>query len=396
MTVVVWLVVGPSPTLSHAFVAGVSVLVAACPCAMGLATPAALMVTTGRAAELGVLLRKTTALDVLARADTLVLDKTGTVTRGKPEVVDARFLGEKEAWDRVRNVTAAVEAKSEHPVGRALLTHARAHESYAAFEATSFEADLGQGVRAVVDGDNVLVGTAKYLESRGVDTGVFANHLSDMGSAGQTPVLVAMNGAPVASFAVADTPKPEAEEALAVLRELGIETVMATGDVEASAREMARKVGISKVYFAQSPADKATRVKDLRAAKKVVAFVGDGVNDAAALASADVGIAMGTGADIAVEAGDVVVMRGDLFALVDAVRLARRTHLVVKQNFFWAYAYNAALVPLAAGVLYPWLGILLSPMLAAASMAASSLFVLGNSLRLRRFERYARKAVRPS
>ena len=394
VTVVVWLVVGPSPTLSHAFVAGVSVLVAACPCAMGLATPAALMVTTGRAAELGVLLRKTTALDVLARADTLVLDKTGTVTRGKPEVVEARFLGEKEAWDRIRNVTAAVEAKSEHPVGRALLTHARAHESYAALEATSFEAELGQGVRAVVDGDKVLVGTAKYLESHGVDTAVFANHLADMGSAGQTPVLVAMNGAPCASFAVADTPKPEAEEALAALRELGIETVMATGDVEASAREMARKVGISKVYFAQSPADKATRVKDLRAAKKVVAFVGDGVNDAAALASADVGIAMGTGADIAVEAGDVVVMRGDLFALVDAVRLARRTHLVVKQNFFWAYAYNAALVPLAAGVLYPWLGILLSPMLAAAAMAASSLFVLGNSLRLRRFERYTRKAVR--
>lgn len=391
LTVIVWLAIGPSPTVSHALVAGVSVLVAACPCAMGLATPAALMVTTGRAAELGVLLRKTTALDVLARADVVMLDKTGTVTRGKPEVIDEQFLGERGSWDRVRNVTASVEAKSEHPIGRAVLAHVRAQSSYVMLEATAFEAELGGGVRATVEGDVVLVGTAKYLASRGVDTKELEAHLGVMERAGQTPVLVAVNGAPRASFAVADTPKPEAKEALGVLHELGIETVMATGDVEASAREIARRVGVSRVFAAQSPGDKAARVKELRASGKIVAFVGDGVNDAAALASADVGVAMGTGSDIAVEAGDVVLMRGDLFALVDAVRLSRETRRVVKQNFFWAYAYNTALVPLAAGALYPWLRIMLSPMLAATAMAASSLFVLGNSLRLRRFARYERK-----
>jgi len=382
VTVLAWLAFGPAPALSRALVAGVSVLVAACPCAMGLATPAALMVATGRAAELGVLLRKTTALDTLANADTIVLDKTGTLTRGAPEVRSDRYVGED--TERTKRLVAALEAKSEHPVGRAVLAHLRDHGEGLP-EPIAFEAELGAGVAGTVEGARVVVGSARYLAARGVSLGALEEHVAETTRGGATPVLAAIDGAARASFAVADAEKPEAKAAVTALVALGLSPVLATGDVRASASSVARAVGIAEIFAEQSPADKATLVKGLRGEGKVVVFVGDGVNDAAALASADVGVAMGTGSDIAVEAGDVVVMRGNLFALVDAIRLARATRARVKQNFFWAYAYNAALVPLAAGALYPWLGLTFSPVLASAAMAASSLFVLGNSLRLRGF-----------
>ena len=388
VTVVLWLALGPEPALSRALVSGVSVLVAACPCAMGLATPAAMMVTTGRAAELGLLVRKTTALEVLARVSVLVVDKTGTLTHGKPEVVDAVIDGDEA---RVLAAVGAVEAKSEHPVGRALLSYAEARGvGPVELAVEGFRAEVGAGAEARVAGEPVLVGTARFLEGRGVDVAAMSAHAEACAKEGRTPVLVAMGDRAVASFALSDTPKAEARAAISALRELGVTCVMATGDVASSASAIAKELGIDDVRAGLRPTDKAGEVAKLRALGKIVGFVGDGVNDAAALASADVGIAMGTGSDIAVDAGDLVAMRGDLFAIVDAVRLARASHRVVRQNFFWAYAYNAALVPLAAGALYPVLGVLFSPVLAAAAMAASSLFVLGNSLRLRSFGRSER------
>lgn len=376
VTVAAWLAFAPSPASARALVAGVSVLVAACPCAMGLATPAALVVATGRAAELGILLRKTTALDALAHADTIVLDKTGTLTLGTPTVTRARFFGDDE--ERTRRLVAALEAKSEHPIGRAVLAHV--HDRRVLPAVDGFAAELGAGVSGRIEGARVVAGSRRYLAALGVDVAHATTNEDD-----ETEVLVAIDGALAARFLLSDTIRPEAREVVSALGALGLHPVLASGDVASAARRVARAIAIDEVYGGETPAGKAARVDALRAAGKTVVFVGDGVNDAAALARADVGIAIGTGADIAVEAGDVVVLRKSLVALVDAVRLARTTRARVSQNFFWAYAYNAALVPLAAGALVPWLGIALSPMLAAGAMAASSLFVLGNSLRLRAF-----------
>jgi Cu+-exporting ATPase len=381
-TFATWLLLGPDPALNHAFVAAVSVLVVACPCAMGLATPTAIMVATGRAAELGSLFRKGPALEALAKADTAVLDKTGTLTKGRPELIAIHALDGDDAL--ALRLAAAAESLSEHPLARAIVAAAQARGiEWPAPE--GFRAEPGRGVEARCDGREVLVGTARFLADRGVDAAAAAAVIADLAHESATPVLVAVDGRLRAVLGIADPPKDGSTEAVAALRALGLEVVMLTGDQAEPARAVAAAVGIDAVRAEVLPADKAGEVQRLQAAGRRVAFVGDGINDAPALARADVGIALGTGTDIAVEAGDLILMSGDLRGVPNAIRLARRTLATIRGNFFWAYAYNVALIPIAAGALYPATGLLLNPMLAAAAMSLSSVFVVTNSLRLRRF-----------
>ncbi len=379
-----WLLLGPAPALNHALTAAVSVLVIACPCAMGLATPTAIMVGTGRAAEMGVLFRRGTALEILARATTVLIDKTGTLTEGRPAVTEVHaFAGDAR---EVLRLTAAAESRSEHPVGRAIVAEAAARgivlPALSAVEA--FRAEAGYGLEASVEGHTVQVGAERWMDRVGVDIGPARAVVARLASEARTPVLAAVDGKLAAVIAVADPLKPGSARAVRALRALGLAPVMVTGDGRSTAEAVARALGIDRVLAERLPREKAEDVRALQAAGEKVAFVGDGINDAPALAQADVGVAMGTGTDVAVEAGDVILMRGDLGALVSAVALARRTLAVIRQSFFWAYAYNVALIPVAAGVLYPALGVLLSPVLAAIAMSASSLFVVGNSLRLAR------------
>jgi Cu+-exporting ATPase len=381
-TFVAWMLLGPEPALNHAFVAAVSVLVVACPCAMGLATPTAIMVATGRAAELGSLFRRGPALEALAKADTAVLDKTGTLTKGRPELVAIHALDGDET--QALRLAASAESLSEHPLARAIVAAARARGvDWPAPE--GFRAEPGRGVEARCAGQDVLVGTARFLADRGVDIAAAAPFTAELALASATPVLLAVCGRLCAVFGIADPPKDGSRDAVAALRRLGLEVVMLTGDQPEPARAVAAAVGIDEVRAEVLPADKAGEVQRLQAAGRRVAFVGDGINDAPALARADVGIALGTGTDIAVEAGDLILMSGDLRGVPNAIRLARRTLATIRGNFFWAYAYNVALIPLAAGALYPATGLLLNPMLAAAAMSLSSVFVVTNSLRLRRF-----------
>jgi Cu+-exporting ATPase len=382
VTFAVWIALGPAPALSHAFVAAVSVLVIACPCAMGLATPTAIMVSTGKAAELGMLFRKGTALEGLARATTVVLDKTGTLTEGKPALAAIHTLAGAE--DEVLRLVAAVEARSEHPVGRAIVSAAEAR-GIAIPAASSARAEAGFGISATVEGHSVHVGAERFLAKVGIDASVGADLAAKLAESAATPVFAAIDGELAAVLGVADPIKPTSKRAILALRGLGLEVAMVTGDGKRTAEAVARELGIDVVLAEQLPQGKAERVRALQAEGKRVAFAGDGINDAPALAQADVGVAMGTGTDIAIEAGDVILMRGDLGVLVDAVELSRRTLRIIRENFFWAYAYNVALIPLAAGALYPVLGVMLSPVLAALAMSTSSLFVLGNSLRLRAF-----------
>jgi Cu+-exporting ATPase len=383
LTFVAWFVFGPPPSLSFAFVAAVSVLVIACPCAMGLATPTAIMVATGKAAELGVLFRKGTALEVLARADTLVLDKTGTLTEGHPVVTDVHALSGDEG--EVLRLVAGAEARSEHPIGKAIVAAAEARGVTPPL-AEGVRAEPGYGLEATIEGHRVQVGAPRWLERLGIDITAASAISTRMAHEAKTPVVAAVDGRVAAVLAVADPVKPSTPNALARLRALGLELVMVTGDARPTAEAVARELGIARFAAERLPREKAEEIQALQAAGHRVAFAGDGINDAPALARADAGVAMGTGTDIAIEAGDVVLMRGDLGALVDAVGLSRRALAVIRQNFFWAYAYNVALIPLAAGALYPLLGVMLSPVLAALAMSTSSLFVLGNSLRLRGFK----------
>ena len=382
VTFALWMLVGPAPALNHAFVAAVSVLVIACPCAMGLATPTAIMVATGKAAELGILFRKGTALEGLARADAMLLDKTGTLTEGHPTVTDVDVVAGTEG--EVLRAMAAAEARSEHPLGRAVVAAAEAR-GLAIPPVTGFRAEAGRGLEATFEGRAVLVGSARWMEERGVDVTAQRARLEALEKEGKTTVLGAVDGRLAAVLAVGDPRKPGSREAVARLEALGLRTMMVTGDSPLTAAAVAREVGIADTAAACSPIGKAEVIRSLQARGKVVAFAGDGINDAPALAQADVGVAMGTGTDVAIEAGDVILMRGDLRVLVDAIALSRRAMRTIRQNFFWAYAYNVALVPLAAGALYPVLGVMLSPVIAALAMSASSLFVVGNSLRLRSF-----------
>jgi len=382
LTFVLWLVLGPSPALSYAFVAAVSVLVIACPCAMGLATPTAIMVGTGRAAEMGTLFREGSALEALARVDTVVLDKTGTLTEGKPRLTDLVVFEGSE--NEVLGLIASAEDPSEHPIARALVEGARERGLDVA-RPESFEAVAGHGVSARIGGKRVQVGADRYMEQLGVDLGPAGDRAQQLAAEARTTVYAAVDGRLVALVGVADPLAKGSREAVAELRGMGLELAMVTGDNRATAEAVAREAGVARVLAQVMPDRKADEVKRLQGAGHRVAFVGDGINDAPALAQADVGVAIGTGTDIAIEAGDVILMRGDLRGLVAAIALARRTLRTIRTNFFWAYAYNVALIPVAAGVLYPVVGILLNPMLAAAAMSVSSVFVVTNSLRLRRF-----------
>ncbi len=379
----VWLTLGPEPPLSFAFVTAVSVLLIACPCAMGLATPTAIMVGTGKGAEMGALFRKGTALEVLARIDAIVLDKTGTLTRGLPELTDFDAI-DSEKTDTLRLVAAA-EAKSEHPIAEAIVQGAR-EEGLDIPSTDTFKAEPGFGIEAQVEGHKVQVGADRYMERLGIDLSSVAERALGLGEQAKTPLYAAVDGKLAAIIAVADALKDGSVEAIKALHALGMETAMLTGDNRRTADAIAADLGIDRVLAEVLPDQKAIEIKRLQGEGKKVAFVGDGINDAPALAQADVGIAIGTGTDIAIEAGDIVLMSGDLRGIVNATALSRRTLRTIRLNFFWAYAYNVALIPIAAGVLYPLMGVLLSPMLAAAAMSFSSIFVVTNSLRLRGFK----------
>ena len=382
LTFILWLIFGPEPALSFAFVAGVSVLVVACPCAMGLATPTAIMVGTGRAAEMGVLFRQGPALEALAEADTVVLDKTGTLTQGRPEVTAITVLDGNEN-ERLA-LAAAAEKESEHPYARAILALA-GERGLALPEAAKVAAEPGLGLRAEVQGRAILVGSQRFLQGEGVETDAGDETALRESASGRTPLWLAVDGKAAALFSVADPLKEGSREAVDGLRNAGLDVIMLTGDHRRTAEAVAKELGIERVEAEVLPADKANVVAALQADGRRVVFVGDGINDAPALARADVGVAIGTGTDIAMEAGDLVLMSGDLRPVVRALRLARRTLGTIKGNFFWAYAYNIALIPLAAGVFYPLTGWLLNPMFAAAAMSLSSVFVVSNSLRLRRY-----------
>ncbi|MHC0053601.1 heavy metal translocating P-type ATPase [Actibacterium sp. D379-3] len=380
-TVLIWLVFGPDPVLTHALVAGVSVLIIACPCAMGLATPTSIMVGTGRAAEMGVLFHKGAALQSLHSVDVVALDKTGTLTEGHPELTDMSLA---QGFDRaeVLGLVASVEQSSEHPVARAILRAAQA-EGIELPAARDFTSVTGYGVRATVGGRAVLVGADRLMVREGIGLGDLAEAGHALGAAGKTPLYAAVDGRIAAVIAVSDPIKPATAAAVKALHDLGLEVAMITGDNRDTAQAIARQIGIAHVVAEVLPDGKVAALKELTQGGKRVAFVGDGINDAPALAHADVGVAIGTGTDVAIEAADVVLMSGDLRGVVNAFDISARTMRNIRQNLFWAFAYNAALIPVAAGILYPAFGVMLSPVLAAGAMALSSVFVLSNALRLR-------------
>ncbi len=389
LTLGAWLAVGPDPRLTHALVAMVTVLIIACPCALGIATPTAIMVGVGKGAELGVLVRSGEALETAGRIDTVVLDKTGTITRGRPAITDVIPLnGEPES--EILRMVGSAERDSEHPVGQAI-AHGAVERGVELPTASQFRSITGGGVQAVVDGRQVVAGTADLLADAGVSVEAATHRGKDLAAQGLSPVYAAIDGELAGVLAVADAPRPEAAGAIAELQHLGLRVLMVTGDREAPAQAIARQVGVDEVRAEVRPGDKAAIVRELQAAGNRVAVVGDGINDAPALAQADLGIAMGTGTDIAMEAGDITLVRGNLDDAVTAIRLSRATMRTIRQNLFWAFAYNVALIPVAAGVLYPVWGLQLSPMLAAAAMAFSDLSVVANSLRLRRFRRICRR-----
>ena len=387
LTFFVWWLWGPQPALNFAVVNAVAVLIIACPCAMGLATPTSIMVGTGRAAQLGVLLRKGEALQQLKATRVVAVDKTGTLTLGRPVLTDLALAS---GFDRapVLAAIAAVEAQSEHPIARAIVQAAEG-EGLTLPTVTQFENLSGMGVRAQVQGHHggqrIEIGADRFMRQLGLDVTAFAAAAEQLGQEGKTPLYAAIDGQLAAMLAVADPMKPSTPAAIAALHQLGLKVAMITGDNRHTAQAIARQLGIDEVVAEVLPGGKVEAVQRLQQSHGTLVFVGDGINDAPALAQADVGIAIGTGTDIAVEAADVVLMSGDLGGVPKAIALSQATMANIAQNLFWAFAYNVALIPLAAGVLYPVNGTLLSPMLAAGAMALSSVFVVSNALRLRRF-----------
>src|SRR5690554_2898425 len=384
LTFLVWLIFGPSPALTFALVNAVAVLIIACPCAMGLATPTSIMVGTGRGAELGVLFRKGEALQLLKDAKVVAVDKTGTLTEGKPALTDLEVTADFEP-QQVLPMIAAVEARSEHPIARAIVLAAE-QEGSSLPVISNFTSVTGMGVRADVDGVSVEIGADRYMRSLGLDVAAFAATAERLGNEGKSPLYAAIGGKLAAIVAVADPIKPTTQPAIDALHALGLKVAMVTGDNARTARAIADRLGIDEVIAEVLPEGKVDTVRKLKAQYGRLAFVGDGINDAPALAEADVGMAIGTGTDVAMEAADVVLMSGNLQGVPNAIALSQATIRNIHQNLFWAFAYNTALIPVAAGVLYPAYGILLSPIFAAGAMALSSVFVLANALRLRRFK----------
>lgn len=384
LTFVVWMIWGPTPALGLALVNAVAVLIIACPCAMGLATPTSIMVGTGRGAEMGVLFRKGEALQRLRDARVVAVDKTGTLTEGRPALTDLEVTGGF-VREAVLAQIAAVESRSEHPIARAIVD-AATQEGLTVPSVTNFESVTGFGVRADVDGQRVDVGADRYMKELGLDVGVFAQTAERLGREGKTPLYAAVDGKLAAIVAVADPIKESTPAAIDALHKLGLKVAMITGDNARTAEAIAQRLGIDEVIAEVLPDGKVDAVRRLRAEHGELAFVGDGINDAPALAEADVGVAIGTGTDIAIEAADVVLMSGSLQGVPNAIALSRETIRNIRQNLFWAFVYNTALIPVAAGALYPAWGVLLSPIFAAGAMAMSSVFVLGNALRLRGFQ----------
>lgn len=415
VTFVLWYWLGPAPSLSHALINAVAVMIIACPCAMGLATPTSIMVGTGRAAELGVLFRQGDALQRLREVQVVAFDKTGTLTLGKPVLTD--FVVLEPTYDRALLLSwaAAMQSHSEHPIAHAIVQAARA-DNLPIAAAHNFKAISGAGVRATVNGHAVSSGAQAFMQTEGVDTSAAVHYSEQWGQQGKTPICLAVDGKLAALMAVADPVKPSAHGAIATLKQLGLRTAMITGDNQYTALAVAQQLGIDEVHAQVLPEGKVAVLQALQRssalggspetshsptadtleaqsnnmgptyAKVVLAFVGDGINDAPALATADVGIAIGTGTDVAIESASVVLMSDDLAGVATAIGLSRATLTNIRQNLFWAFAYNAALVPVAAGALYPSFGILLSPMFAAGAMAFSSVFVVANALRLKRYK----------
>jgi Cu+-exporting ATPase len=395
LTFGIWAIWGPSPILSYAIPAVVAVLVIACPCALGLAAPTAIMVGTGKAAEFGILVRGGESLEMAKSIDTIILDKTGTITRGKPSVTAIETAGET-GQDELLRLVAAAEAGSEHPLGRAIVTEAETRGINVP-AMSGFEAVAGEGILAEVDGKRLAVGNLALMGRVGGDGSAFLTQANALADRGATAIYVATDGRVAGLIAVADKAKAEAAEAIAEMKALGLDVWMVTGDNERTARAVAREVGITNVLAGVLPSEKSAKVLELQARGRKVGMVGDGINDAPALAQADLGIAIGTGTDVAMAASDITLVGGDLRAIVSAIALSRRTVQTIRQGLFWAFAYNIVLIPVAMGILYPTWGILLSPVLAAAAMAMSSVSVVTNTLRLRGFRRplSAREILHP-
>ncbi len=382
-TFVIWFIAGPVPTLTIALVSAVAVLIIACPCALGLATPLSIMVGTGKGAQNGVLIRSAEALETAHKLDTIILDKTGTITRGQPALTDIVTAG---TWDQnaLLRLAASAERVSEHPLGAAVVRGAE-ERGIALIDALDFDSVTGQGIRATVDGHRLLIGNARLLTAAGVATGALEEAAARLAEDGKSPILVAIDELPGGVIAVADTVKPDSTAAIAALRRLGLTVIMITGDNRRTAAAVARQSGIDRVVAEVLPEHKALEVRRLQDEGHKVGMVGDGINDAPALAQADVGIAIGTGTDVAIEAADVTLISGALGGVVTAIALSRATMRNIRQNLFLAFVYNMVGIPVAAGVLYPFIGLRLSPMIAAGAMALSSLSVVSNANRLRRF-----------
>lgn len=380
---IIWYFLGPQPRLTYALLNFVAVLIIACPCALGLATPTAIMVGTGKGAENGVLIKSGEALETAHKIDSIIFDKTGTLTKGKPTVTDIIAI-ENFSEETALSIAASIEKNSEHPLAEAIVNKAR-ERKLEIKQASEFNAIAGHGVKARVEGKNVVLGNLKFMKDSNADIKNFEIKAEGFSNEGKTPIFLAVEGRTVGLFALADTLKEKSIEAVDALHEMGLKVIMITGDNKRTAEAISNKIKIDGVLAEVLPKDKANEIKKLQGEGKKVAMVGDGINDAPALAQADIGIAIGSGTDVAMEASDITLIKEDLRGVITAIQLSKQTMRTIKQNLFWAFFYNAAGIPIAAGILYPFFGILLSPIFASVAMAFSSVSVVTNSLRLRNF-----------